>query len=432
MTDPTTPSAPADEQPDQEVNGMTDVPGTGPLAGITVLDFGRVIAGPFVAQILADLGADVIKVERPLVGDETRSYGATERSSLFETLNRNKRSIALDLSNADTGQILTALIERADVVVHNFRPGVMERLGLAHTDVWKVNPRIVYCAISGFGSGGPLRDKAANDVIAQAYSGLMSFTGDADGPPVRVPVPVADYTAGLFAVAGVLAALLERATTGRGRLVETSLIEGMLALECMHLGDYLTTGQLPVRLASGNMLGQPNQAFRTRDGAAVIAAVNDDMWRRCATVLGGSELAEDPRYRHGSDRLARKDELAAVIEGFTRRLDTEELVARLDAAGVVCSAINTLADVAGDPQVRALGILQSASQDDAPNQVASPLTIDGARPAIRRTAPTLSADAEQILNDLGLGREDVAALRAAGAVSVSAPELVAAAEGDAR
>jgi crotonobetainyl-CoA:carnitine CoA-transferase CaiB-like acyl-CoA transferase len=287
---------------------------------------------------------------------------------------------------------------------------------LAPEQVWARNPRIVYCSISGFGADGPLRTKAANDVIAQAYSGLMSFTGDADGPPVRVPVPVADYTAGLYATCGVLAALAERAASGRGRLVETSLIESMMSLECMHIGDYLNTGALPLRLASGNMLGQPNQAFPTKNGSVVIAAVNDDMWRRCATVLSGPELAEDPRYLSGRDRLARKDELAQVVEDLTRQFTTEDLVAGLEAVGVVCSPINSIADVVSTPHVQALGILQRTGIGNDVDMVGSPLTVDGVRPVVRTSPSALGADTEDVLVRLGFTEDEIEKLLTGGAV----------------
>jgi crotonobetainyl-CoA:carnitine CoA-transferase CaiB-like acyl-CoA transferase len=392
------------------------------LSGTRVLDFGRVISGPFVGQLLADLGAEVIKIERPPGGDETRSYGTTGKagqSTLFETLNRNKHSLAIDFGREGAQQVLHKLIESCDVLIHNFRPGVMERLGLTAEQVWRINPRVVYCAISGFGSRGPLAKKPANDVIAQAFAGLMSFTGDAAGPPVRVPIPIADYTAGLFATVGILGGLLERERTGRGSQVETSLLEAMLALECMHIGDHLATGKLPRRLASGNLLGQPNQAFPTKDGSVVIAAVNDDMWRRCARALSGEELASDPRFRSGADRLARKDELAGIIEHLTERLTTDECVAVLDEAGVVCSAINDLSQVSRHPQVKELGILRQHGSQQL-SLVASPLSIDGVRPPIRRNAPALGQDADAILRTLGLSAAQIETLRSDGVVTSAA------------
>jgi crotonobetainyl-CoA:carnitine CoA-transferase CaiB-like acyl-CoA transferase len=392
-----------------------------PLAGVTVLDLGRVIAGPFVGQILGDLGAMVIKVERQGIGDETRSYGGGERSTLFEALNRNKQSIALDLQHPDARRVLDALIERADVLVHNFRPGVMERLGLTPEGVWAVNPRVVYCAISGFGNSGPLRTKTANDVIAQAFSGLMSYTGDADGPPVRVPVPIADYTAGLYATCGVMAALVERAATGRGRVVETSLLESMMALECMHIGDYLVTGKLPLRLASGNLLGQPNQAFSTKDGSAVIAAVNDQMWQRCAEVLGGAELAGDARYRSGTDRLVRKDELAKVIGDITRQFRTDDLIGRLEGAGVACSAINSLADLTAHEHVHEVAILRGAHDPHERDMVGSPLQVDGVRPAVRSAPPSLGGDTTSVLRAAGFAPDEIAGLLSGGAVATTPP-----------
>jgi crotonobetainyl-CoA:carnitine CoA-transferase CaiB-like acyl-CoA transferase len=374
-----------------------------------------VIAGPFVGQILGDLGADVVKLERFPDGDETRSYGdKRDHSAIFTALNRNKRSIAIDLAHAGARPVLTRLVEGADVIVHNFRPGVMERLGLGVDDAWRINPRVVYCAISGFGATGPLVNKPGNDVIAQAFSGLMSYTGDPASPPVRVPVSIGDYVAGLYASVGILAALVERSVSGRGRRVETSLLEGMLALESLQIGDFLTKRRLPPRIASGNMFGQPNQAFATRDGAVVIAALHDDMWRRCARALGHG-LAEDPRFLTRQDRLTRRDELAAIIEGITSRMSTAQCVAALEDAQVVCSAIHSIRDAVTHPQVGALGILQGFGDAQA-ETVGSPLVVEGRRPRPRRRPPKLGQDNDSILEEAGVTREQIEALRAQGVV----------------
>lgn len=387
------------------------------LANIRVLDFGRVIAGPFVGQVLGDLGADVVKLERFPDGDETRAYGEKrDDSAIFKALNRNKRSIGIDLAHAKARPVLARLLAGADVLVHNFRPGVMERLGLAPDDVWRINPRIVYCAISGFGSSGPLVDKPGNDVIAQAFSGLMSYTGDPKSPPVRVPVSIGDYVAGLYASIGVLAALVERNLSGRGRVVETSLLEGMLALESLQIGDFLTKGRLPQRIASGNMFGQPNQAFGTRDGSVVIAALHDDMWRRCARALGHG-LLEDPRFLTRQDRLTRRDELAAIIEGITSQMSTAECVAALETAEVVCSPIHSIRDAVTHPQVEALGILQALGATGIPDTVGSPLSVQGKRPAPRNPPPRLGQDGDRILEEAGITREEIEALRAAGVIA---------------
>ncbi len=388
------------------------------LAGVKVLDFGRVVSGPFVGQILADLGADVIKIERLGLGDETRSYSTkpgSGKSSLFEALNRKKRSLSIDLGHPDARAVIARLLEGVDVVAHNFRPGVVERLGLAAEDVWKVNRRIVYCGISGYGDRGPMRYRAGNDVVCQAAGGLMSFTGDAAGPPVRVPIPIADYSSGLFATVGILAALNERHTTGRGRAVETSLMESLLSLECMHIGDYLSFGIIPPRLASGNMLGQPNQSFKTLDGALVIAVVNDPMWRRCAMALGGESLANDERFTWGRDRLAQKDLLAGLIEAITSTITSEECVRRLEEANVLCSPINDVAQVVADPQVRALGILQRFEDSTQEAEVVgSPLLIDGQRPPAGSRAPSVGQHTQEILREFGFSAEQISQLRASG------------------
>lgn len=393
----------------------------GMLGGIRVLDFGRIISGPVVGQIFGDLGAEVIKIERPPGGDETRSYSSGDKSgksSLFWTLNRNKKSVALDLAKPEARDILHKLVETADVLVHNFRPGVMERLGLSAPEASQINPQLVYCSISGFGQEGPLRNKPANDVIIQAFGGLMSFLGDENGPYVRVAVPVADYTSGFYGAIAVLAALVERAQTGRGRLVETSLLEAMLAIEGMHIADYLKTRQLPKRLASGNLLGQPNQAFSTSDGAIVIATVNDPMWRRCAQALGGEALANDPRYATGRDRLERKDELAEVIDQLTKGMTTQQCSDQLDAVGVVCSPIYNLEQVTGNAQVRALDIIKRyPGHPDGPELVNSPIMVDGVRPAPRKGPPPLGGDTRDILAELGYSSAEIECFCATGAIA---------------
>ena len=392
------------------------------IAGVKVLDFGRVVSGPFVGQVLADLGAEVIKIERLGLGDDTRAYSTkpgSGKSSLFEALNRKKRSLSIDLGHPGSRAVMTRLLEEADVVVHNFRPGVVERLGLAAEDVWKVNRRIVYCGISGYGERGPMRYRAGNDVVCQAAGGLMSFTGDAAGPPVRVPIPIADYTSGLYAVIGILAALNERHLTGRGRLVETSLMESLLTLECMHIGDYLSFGIIPPRLASGNMLGQPNQSFKTSDGSLVIAVVNDPMWRRCAMALGGEVLANDTRFLVGRDRLAQKDLLAGIIEAITLTMTSAECVRRLDEANVLCSTINDISQVVADPQVRALGILQRFEDSTQEAEVVgSPLLIDGERPPAGSRAPaTVGQHTQDILRELGFDDDQIRGLHASGVLT---------------
>jgi len=250
----------------------------------------------------------------------------------------------------------------------------------------------------------------------------MSFTGDEGGPYVRVPVPVADYTTGLYALIGILASLTERNITGKGRHVSTSLIESLMALECMHIGDFLKSGKLPARLASGNLLGQPNQAFKTKDGAIVIATVNDEMWRRCARVLGGEALANNKRYATGYDRLTHKDELASVIEALTIEMGTEECSRALEQVDVVCSPINNLAQLTSHPHVRSLGILQRfANSSDEPELVGSPLMIDGKRPQARSKAPVLGDHTQAVLSEAGFSDAEIESLRASAVVMSGAP-----------
>lgn len=403
-------------------------PAEAPLAGIKVLDFGRIIAGPFAGQLLADLGADVVKVERRGKGDETRAYdphqpGSPGPSSLFLSLNRNKRSIALNLASPAGREIATRLAGDADVLLHNFRPGVMERLGLDYRTL--ARPRLIYCAMSGFGSRGPARDKAGNDLVIQAYSGLMSFMGTPGGEPVRCPVSISDFTGGLYATVGVLAMLAARERTGVGGEVETSLVEGLLGYLGPAVNDYLTAGVLPRRMGSANLLGQPNQAFETADGWVVVSAVSDRMWGRCSRALGGEEFGQDPRFATIGDRYAHRDELIAEVARRVLALRTDECVRSLEAAGVLCSPINGIDDLVRDRQIGDLGVIEKRRRGDVSAYlVRSPLTIDGRRPPVRRFPPAVGEHSAEVLAEAGFAESEIDAFAADGVIDLPAPRRV--------
>jgi crotonobetainyl-CoA:carnitine CoA-transferase CaiB-like acyl-CoA transferase len=333
------------------------------LSGVTVLDLSRIIAGPLATQILSDLGADVIKVERIPNGDESRAYGdvrvpEANVSALFLSMNRNKRSLGLNALTDEGREVLQRLAEQVDVVVHNFRPGVMDRLGLGYARLSAANPKLIYCGISAFGDVGAMRDAPGNDLIAQAYSGLMSFIGNPGEEAVRCPVSIADLTAGMYAAIGILGALHRRQQLGVGCAVDTSLLESMLSLMGTQVTDFLQTGYVAEKMGSANRLGQPNQAFRTADGWIVISAVNDTMWQRCCEGLGLPELAYDERFVTLAQRYRNRPELIAEISRRTSELTSAEAIRRLRAVSVTCSEIRTIADIADDGQVQAIGAVE--------------------------------------------------------------------------
>jgi crotonobetainyl-CoA:carnitine CoA-transferase CaiB-like acyl-CoA transferase len=395
----------------------------GPLERLRVIDFTRIVSGPFATQIMGDLGADVIKVERAGVGEDARPYGVTDPSRMpgatFLAMNRNKRSVGVDLQAPAGRDVACRLIKTADVAIHNYRPGVMERLRLDYPTVSPDNPGLIYCAISGFGNVGPLRENAANDLAIQAHSGLLSITGEADGPPVRVPTPVADMTAGLYATIGILSALNHRHATGRGQLVETSMLEGQLNMLNYMYVDYWLNGVVPQRMAHRNRMGLPNEAFPTSDGWVCIIAANDRAWSRCCAALDVPTLAEDPRFNTLVNRYAHRSELVAAVANVTARFTTSEVLERLGPVGVPCAPVNTLPETAADPQVDALGtIVEMPVEGLGPVKlVMSPIHFSRTPRRAVMPPPALGADTDAVLAEVGYSDEEIARLRNEGVVS---------------
>jgi crotonobetainyl-CoA:carnitine CoA-transferase CaiB-like acyl-CoA transferase len=375
------------------------------LRGIRVIDLTRVIAGPLSTQLLADFGAEVIKVEKPSGGDDSRAYsrsklGGVDVSAVFANLNMGKKSICLDLREESDRQVLLSLVDNADVFIHNYRPGVAERMGLDAKALTDRNTRLIYCAISGFGESGPLQFRPGNDIAAQAYGGLMSLLGDGDGPPTRCPVSIADINTGYSAAIGILGALVGRGATGRGAVIGTSLLESMIGMMGHYLTDYLLTGETIGRLGSGNRFGQPNQAFRTSDGYIVLAAVNQEMWCRAAAALGGENLAEDPRFQTQRDRVVHQDALVEAIEARTCRRATSEWVDRMDSARVTCAPIRNISEVVADEQTSALGMITQADYCGVSVPVvAAQLRVNGKRSA-RGSVPGLGEHTTEVLSDV--------------------------------
>lgn len=374
-----------------------------PLADLRVLDFSRVLAGPYCTALLADLGAEVIKVEPP-GGDDYRHIGpfVEGESMLFATVNRGKRSIVLDLAKTEDLAVAHALAARADVVVENFRPGVADKLGIGWAQLSALNPRLVYASISGFGQEGELARRPAYDVILQAMSGIMAVTGEPDGPPTLVGESIADVAAGLFASWAVLAALHERHGTGRGRHIDLAMFDAMVALQPLVVARYLATGEAPRRVGNRHPLSAPFGAFAARDGSFVLAVLNDKLFQRLAACIGAPEIAADPRFATDSDRLANEAALRALIEDWSRRLGAREAVEALVAHGVPAAEINDMAEALASPHAEARGLLQEVSDARAglgqvPEQ---PARFAGAPRGGLAAAPRLDGDRAAILADL--------------------------------
>ncbi|MGQ9364703.1 CaiB/BaiF CoA transferase family protein [Azospirillum sp. ST 5-10] len=378
------------------------------LDGVRVLEFGQIAAGPFCGSLLADLGADVVKVERPDGGDGMRDwppYATNERndsfSENFASLNRNKRSLTVDLKDAGAVIRLRRLCAAADVVVENFRPGVLARLGLGHEALRTDNPRLVYCSISGYGQSGPYAAKGAFDVTVQAMSGLMSVTGNEGEAPVKCGVPVGDFCAGLYAAYSIAAALLARGRSGEGAVIDCSMLGSLIGVAALQTSEFFGTGTTPRALGSAHPRNAPYQAFPAADRPFVIAAGNGKLWREVCEAVGLPELADDPRFATQALRARNQKELVAVLVPRFRERTAEAWLREMDRRGVPCSPINTYADILADPHVGHLGLVRDLT---LPNGVttrttAFPVAIAGHDFAIRRPPPPLGADTDAVYSE---------------------------------
>lgn len=406
---------------------MGEQTGTGPLAHVRVLDLSRIMAGPWASQILADLGADVIKIERPDVGDDTRGWGPpflrdrddnyTRDSGYFLCVNRGKRSVTLDISRPEGQAVVRALARDSDILLENFKVGALAGYGLSYDELKKENPALIYASVTGFGQGGPRASQAAYDFMIQAMGGLMSVTGEADdkpgGGPQKVGVPIVDLMTGMYAAVAVLAALARRAETGEGEYIDLAMLDVQLAFLANQAMNFLISGTAPKRNGNSHPNIQPQDVYPCRDGYIAVAVGNDRQFVKFAEQLGHGELSEDERFRRNADRVRNLSALNEVIVGALAGDEMAAWVARFEAAGVPCSPINTIPALLDEPQVKHRGMVRELDHPLAGKvpQVISPMRFRNAPLTFDRSPPLLSQHTEEVLKQLGMDELRIQELR---------------------
>ncbi|MBX5464745.1 MAG: CoA transferase [Clostridia bacterium] len=399
----------------------TSTAGRPPLEGVRVLDFSRILSGPYCSMMLADWGADVVKVERPGSGDDTRQWGPPflgGESAYFLSVNRNKRSLALDLSLPEGRRVVYRLAERADVVIENFRPGTADRLGIGYRQLRQFNPRLVYCSISGFGQTGPDRDRPGFDAVAQAMSGMMSLTGEPGGEPTKHGMSVADLAAGMWAAFAIVVALYERQRSGEGQYLDVSLLDGQIAWLTYAAGAYFATGRDPERLGSAHPTIVPYQPFATTDGHIMVAVGNDRLWRAFCEAAELPELAADPRFATNPARVEHRAELVPILAARLATRSSAEWTERFDRAGVPSGPILGVGEALAHPQVRAREMVVEVE-----HPVAGRLRMTGLPVKFSRTPgrialapPLLGQQTREILREAGFDEAEMERLQEAGAI----------------
>jgi crotonobetainyl-CoA:carnitine CoA-transferase CaiB-like acyl-CoA transferase len=390
-----------------------------PLTGVRVLDLTRVVSGPFCSMILGDLGAEVIKIEPPGKGDPVRQQGAIKNglSWFFASFNRNKKSVTLNLRSAEGREIFSKLIAHSDVIVENFRPGVMESMGFGDEALKTINPNLIHGSVTGFGTTGPYRDRPAFDFIAQAITGFMSLNGDADGPPQRVGPPISDLTSGLYAALGVVAAIARRERTGEGGSATVSLTGALTSLLGFHAAGFLATGELPERTGNFHGIVSPYGIFRTKDSEIAIAPGNDAIYDRLLEALGAQELRDHPDFKTNDLRLRNRAAIFAEIEKRTRNETSEYWIEALNDAGVPCGPVNNLRDaLVDDPQSKdqkTVVTVEHPGFGDV-SMLSSPLLFEGVKLPVNLPAPRLGEHTDEILDRIGIQRDVADELRKKG------------------
>jgi crotonobetainyl-CoA:carnitine CoA-transferase CaiB-like acyl-CoA transferase len=399
-------------------------PHPGPLAGMRVLELAQIMAGPTCGMMLADMGADVVKVEKLPGGDDARDYREPRVNGVsapFLIMNRNKRGIALDLKHARGRDILLRLVATADVLTENYRRGTLEKFGLGYDVLAQANPGLIYCVVSGYGRDGPLGDKGGFDLIAQGFAGLMSITGEPGRPPVKTGNPVADVNAGILAVGGILAAYVHKLKTGRGQIVDTSLMEAALQQTFWHAAMFFATGESPGPTGSAHLLTAPYQAFRTSDGWINIGGANQANWERIAAVLGRREWCGDPRFATNSARMENLDALVAMMEAVLATRTKNEWIAAFDAAGVPVGPVHSLGEALTHPQTIARGmVVDLVHRQAGPTRaLGPPLHFSETPTRIDRPAPLLGEHTREVLAECGYSAAEIDAFIADGVVATA-------------
>lgn len=387
---------------------------SGPLHGVKVLDLTEHMAGPYCTMILADMGAEVIKVEKVGKGDSSRAMGdGKPRNPYFRYINRNKKGITLNYKTEEGREVFLKLVKQVDVLVENYRATVMERAGLNYDVLIKHNPALIYAALSGFGYDGPYKEKGGFDLIAQGMGGMMHVTGEPDGPPTSVGLPICDLGTGMWGAHGILAALFERTRTGKGQRVECSLLETAVGFSSWTSAGWLADPVEPQRMGSRHRQNAPYQRFTTKDGYLMIGASNQSIWQRCAKALGHPEWAEDERFAMPSDRRAHRDELGELLEAVLGTKPTAHWIEVLDAAAVPCGPVNNYEQLFNDPQVKHREMVVHVQDEELGSvpHIRSPLRLSETFVGVRHTAPKLGQHNQEILSGLGLSDTEIAALR---------------------
>jgi crotonobetainyl-CoA:carnitine CoA-transferase CaiB-like acyl-CoA transferase len=396
----------------------------GPLAGLKVIDLSHVMAGPTCSMLLADMGADVIKVEKIPGGEDARRMvppAIGSESAAFLIMNRNKRGIALNLKTEAGRSVLSRLLQKADVLIENYRRGTMERMGFSYDTLHKLNPRLIYCSISGFGQTGPYADRGGFDLVAQGMTGLMSITGEGPGgPPMKVGAPVTDITAGILGCVGILAALHSRASSGQGQMVDTSLFEAGIIQTYWHSAICFATGTAPGPMGSAHPLNAPYQAYPASDGWITVGAANQANWRRLLEALEAPELGYDPRFANNAERMRNLPALTAVLTPLFQRRSSAEWLRRLEDVGVPAGPVLDISQMHADPQVLAREMIVETVHPDAGKvkAIGFPIKFSETPGAVRRAAPVLGQHTREVLRDNGFSDAEVDQMAAQGAIQM--------------